>query len=139
MNNPGKFWLTYRNQGDFPIADAPELVGDWCRALDGMSALEAQIQLVANGGGTTVQVYLQTTIDGTTPIDIACLAFTTSSAMKVVSLVREKMATPYVPTDGTLADDTCKAGILGAALRLKVKTTGTYTGGSKVVARCVGA
>lgn len=137
MNNPGRFALTYRDQGDFAIANAPELVGDWLTGLEGMSSLEAQIQLVANGGGTTVQVYLQTTIDGDTPIDIACLAFTTSSAMKIVSLVREKMATPYVPTDGTLTDDTCKAGILGHALRLKVKTTGSYTGGSKVIGRIV--
>lgn len=137
MNVPGLYPLIFRSQGDFSIASAPELVGDWITGLEGMTHVEAQISLVANGGGSSVQVYLQTTIDGTIPIDIACVAFTDTSKTVIVSLPREKMTTPYEPTDGALPDNTCKAGILGNALRLKVKTTGTYTGGSKVVGRAI--
>lgn len=81
-------------------------------------------------GGTSSTAYLQTSLDGgTTWIDIACFAFTTSSASKVVNLsARTPVGTLYTPTDGSLTDNTSKDGILGDQFRVKWVTVGTYAG-----------
>jgi hypothetical protein len=85
-------------------------------------------------GGTTVKAWLQTSLDnGATWIDVAAFAFTTASATKVSSLRRSiALAAAYVPTDGTLTDDTIKDGLLGGLYRVKYTTTGTYAGGTKL-------
>lgn len=88
--------------------------------------------------GTTLKVWVQTSLDGgTTWIDIMCLAFTTASAKKV-SAVRESiaLAAATVPTDGALGDDSIVDGLLGDRIRLKYTSTGTYAGSTtiKVVA-----
>jgi hypothetical protein len=79
-------------------------------------------------GGTTAKVYIQTSLDqGATWVDIACLAFTTTGAVKVVNLSGlTPKTTPVTPTDGALTDDTCVDGVLGDRLRAKIVTTGTY-------------
>jgi len=82
-------------------------------------------------GGTTTKCWLQTTVDGTTWIDIASLAFTTSTASKVSALsATVALAAGVTPTDGTLADNTIVNGLLGSQFRLKYVTTGTYAGGT---------
>ena len=42
------------------------------------------------------------------------------------------VTTQYVPTDGTLAANTCKDGLLGNMYRAKYTTTGTYAGNTAV-------
>ncbi len=78
--------------------------------------------------GTTCKAWLQTSLDGgTTWIDIANGAFTTSTASKVYNLsAATPVTTAATPTDGSLADNTCVDGILGDLFRVKTTTTGTY-------------
>lgn len=82
-------------------------------------------------GGTTVKAYVQTSLDdGTTWIDVACFAFATTDVPKVLHkiLAVSDLTAATVPTDGSLADNTVKDGILGDQLRTKVVVAGTYTG-----------
>lgn len=123
MLNPGIYALADRsittalNEAQTPIVD-----------LEGMTAATIQARLAMGTGGTTAKVFVQTSLDqGTTWIDVACLAFTTTGAVKVVNLsALTPKATPATPSDGTLADDSVVDGILGDRLRAKIITTGTY-------------
>jgi len=89
--------------------------------------LTVQSTFTYGSGGTSAKAWLQTSIDGgTTWIDIAGFAFTTSSATRVYSLDTTAVTTIYTPTDGTITDNTAKNGILGDRFRVKYTTTGTY-------------
>lgn len=81
-------------------------------------------------GGTTVNAYLQTTLDGgVTWIDIANFSFAVASARAVFNLNSQTpIIAPVTPTDGALGANTGKDGILGAQFRVKYVTTGTYVG-----------
>ena len=85
-------------------------------------------------GGTTTNVWVQTSVDGgATWIDVANFSFTTSSAKFVYNLsAATAVTTEYTPTDGTLTANTSKDGILGNLFRTKLTTTGTYAGGTTV-------
>ena len=80
-------------------------------------------------GGTTAKAWVQVTLDdGQTWLDIACFAFTTSSAVKVINLSGlTPVTTAITPSDGAMADNTVQDGIHGSAMRVKVTTTGTYS------------
>jgi hypothetical protein len=66
---------------------------------------------------------------GTTWVDIANFAHTTSSLSRAYNLsAQTAVTTVYTVTDGTLADDTCKDGLIGDQLRVKFTSTGTYAG-----------
>lgn len=125
MNTPGLYSLADRalstalNEAQTPILN-----------LSGMTAVSLQCRLAMGTGGTTCKVYVQTSLDqGTTWIDIACAAFTTTGAVKVFNLSGlTPRTTPLVPSDGALADDTCVDGILGDRLRARLITSGTYSG-----------
>lgn len=90
------------------------------------------VTLIANfawgSAGTTVKAWVQTSFDGGgTWVDIACFAFTTAIARTIHSVrSATAVAANYVATDGTLADNTVKDGLLGDRLRVKYTTTGTY-------------
>ena len=81
-------------------------------------------------GGTTAKVWVQTSFDGgTTWVDIANFAHTTSDLKRAYNLsALTPITTVYTATDGTLADDTCKDGLIGDHLRVKFTSTGTYGG-----------
>lgn len=83
-------------------------------------------------GGTTAKVWVQTSFDGgTTWVDIACFAHTTSSLRRCANLSSNTAVTTiYTATDGSLADDTVKDGLIGERLRVKFTSTGTYAGSS---------
>lgn len=123
MLNPGTYALADRaittaiNEAQSPILD-----------LEGVTAVTIQARLAMGTGGATTKVFVQTSLDqGTTWIDIACLAFTTTGAVKVVNLsALTPKGTPATPSDGALADDSVVDGILGDRLRAKIITTGTY-------------
>lgn len=89
-------------------------------------------------GGTKVTVWIQTSLDRELYwFDIACMTFTTAAAKKIASLkALIAVAASYVPTDGTLADDTIKDGLLGHAYRVKYTSTGTYTGATSLAVHC---
>jgi hypothetical protein len=95
---------------------------------NGIQSIVAQGNFVYGSGGTSLDAYLQTTVDnGETWIDIANWNFTTSSA-RVIHVIG--MAYPqveaYTALDGSIAANTIKDGILGSLLRVKLTTTGTY-------------
>ena len=85
-------------------------------------------------GGTSGKSWVQTTFDsGTTWVDVMCMTFTTSSVSKCANISGlTPVATNYTPTDGTLADDTTKDGLLGDFMRLKYTTVGTYAGSTSL-------
>ena len=94
--------------------------------LDGMTAVTIQARLAYGSGGTSLKVDVETSLDqGQTWVAVARLAFTTSSAVKVVNLsgltVKTTPATP-----GTLSDDSCLDGVLGDRLRCRITSVGTY-------------
>jgi hypothetical protein len=81
-------------------------------------------------GGTTAKVWVQTSFDnGSTWVDIANFAHTTASLSRAYNLsALTPITTVYTVTDGTLADNTCKDGLIGDQLRVKFTSTGTYAG-----------
>jgi hypothetical protein len=97
---------------------------------DSPRSLCVQANFTYGSGGTTVDAYLQTSLDGgLTWIDIAQFHFLTTSARVVYNLNSQ---TPfigqYTATDGTLAANTSKDGILGTLFQVKTASTGTYVG-----------
>lgn len=88
-----------------------------------------QTNLVYGSGGTTFSVWVQTSIDGTTWIDVANMSGTTASLNRIqVVSSRTPITTPYAPLDGTLTANTVHDGIIGPLWRTKLTTTGTYGG-----------
>lgn len=92
--------------------------------------LAVQGNLAYGSGGTTINAYLQTSLDGgATWTDIAQFSFTTAAARFIYNLNGQTpVTTEYVPTDGSLGANTSKDGILGSQFRVKYVTTGTYVG-----------
>lgn len=92
--------------------------------------LTIQGNFVYGSGGTTVDAYVQTSIDGgATWCDIANFHFTTSSARKLFNLNSQTVQTTQVtPTDGSITSNTAQDGILGPLYRVKYQSTGTYAG-----------
>lgn len=99
---------------------------------ENIAGLTFQSTLLVGGGGTNCITYIQTTLDGgTTWTDIAAMVHTTSSATKYVSVsALNPVVAPvdYIATDGSMTNDTGISGIIGSKVRVKVVTTGTYTG-----------
>jgi hypothetical protein len=86
------------------------------------------------GGGTTAKAWVQTSLDGgSTWMDIASFAFTTTTATRAYHLTPAAVTSIATPTDGSLADNTAVNGFLGDRFRVKLTTTGTYTGASSFV------
>ncbi len=86
---------------------------------------------VRSGGGTTAKAWVQTSFDGgVTWMDIANFAFTTTTAVRAYHLSNVAVTSIATPVDGTTADNTAVDGFLGPVLRVKLTTTGTYTGAS---------
>ena len=139
MNDPG-----IKTLGDIAITTAGTQTGNSSASvdggsldLDGMLAATFSFRLQYGSGGTTVKAYLQTSLNqGTTWIDIACVAFATASEDQVLNLSGLTPKTTLVtPTDGALADDTCIDGIFGDRFRVKVVSAGTYAGSTVLSCR----
>lgn len=97
-------------------------------------SLSVQARFLYGADGTSAKAWVQTSLDGgATWVDVINFAFTTA-AERVVSSVRTDtaVAANYTATDGTLADDTIKDGILGDRIRVKWTTTGTYSGATSL-------
>jgi hypothetical protein len=98
--------------------------------LVGMQYLVVEALFVRASGGTSVDAYVQTSIDGgATWVDIANFHFTTSTATKVAVIARNiALAAAITPTDGSLAANSKVDGLLGDRIRLKYSSSGTYGG-----------
>ena len=94
----------------------------------GASVILAQSVFVRGGGGTSCDVFVQTSVDnGATWIDVMQFAFTTTTVTKI-SGVRPYVALAVVtPTDGALSDNTILDGLIGDRLRVKTVVAGTYS------------
>lgn len=102
--------------------------------LQRVESLTLQAVITVAGGGTTAKAWVQTSLDGgTTWVDIASFAFTTSTATRIYHLTPVAVTSIATPTDGTLTDNTAVNGLLGDRFRVKLTTTGTYTGASSFV------
>ena len=93
-------------------------------------AVLIQGNFIYGSGGTTADAWVQTSADGgNTWCDVAQFHFTTSSARSMFNLsALTPGTTAFTPTDGTLAANTSKDGIIGSQWRCKYTTTGTYVG-----------
>lgn len=94
--------------------------------------LTLQANFTYGAAGTTVDAWVQTTVDGgKTWQDIANFHFTTASARVLANL---SSMTPITNTisgsDGSLSANTFQDGLIGSQLRVKYTTTGTYSGGT---------
>lgn len=107
--------------------------------LEGLDVLSAQAVFTYGSSGTSATFYLQTTLDaGTTWFDIACWAFTTSTATRIHS-VRSSVAVAANITPGskTLTANTILDGLLGSQVRIAYTTVGTYAGATTIVITAV--
>lgn len=97
-------------------------------------SLLVQIDFAYGSGGTSGVVYVQTSLDGgSTWIDIVNMTFLLASKSRLHNLTsRTAITTPYTITDGTLASDTTKDGVIGPVYRTKLTTVGTYAGGTTI-------
>lgn len=104
------------------------------RSSPGQSGLPTNIALQGTftygSGGTSADAWMQTSLDGgSTWTDVANFHFTTASARFQYNLSSATpVTTEYTPTDGTLAANTAKDGLIGPLWRVKYTTVGTYAG-----------
>jgi hypothetical protein len=98
-----------------------------------------QASFTYGSGGTSLKAWLQTSLDfGVTWCDIYCFSVTQTSAVNIINLsALTAVTTPYVVTDGTLAANTVKDGILGPMFRVKTTSTGTYPRAQRFALICI--
>lgn len=92
--------------------------------LEGMSGLSLDVQL-SGTGGTSVTVIIQTTLDGTNWLDIACFVLTTAGR-KIANLVAAALA---IEAYAALSAEGVKS-IFGNQIRASVSSVGTWVNGS---------
>ncbi len=109
--------------------------------LSGMNYVAAEAQFVYVAGGGTVDVYIQTTLDGgLTWIDIMNFHFTTATLSKVSACTTAiaPAAQAFAPGEAALTANTIIQGVLGSRLRCKVVSAGTaYTGATTLTVTAV--
>lgn len=97
--------------------------------LKGMQSITWFMNFVRTSGGTTAKYWLQISPDaGTSWIDIANMAFTTSTLLKLHHIVNTVALTNTTPVTSALGDNTILAGITGDRLRIAYTLVGTYVG-----------
>lgn len=103
--------------------------------------LAIEVQVAGAAGGTSIDIYVQTSFDnGTTWMDIRNFHYTTTPQNRVINhAASTPQTTAIVPGDGALASDTSKDGIIGPKLRAKVVSLGTYTAPTTVALFAEGA
>jgi hypothetical protein len=108
--------------------------------LTGMKYLAVQSVFLYGAGGTTVKVWVQTSLDGgLTWIDIINHPYLTTAGRftSAVSADITAGAAPVAATDGTSADNATVNGVLGDRVRVKYITTGTYSGATSIAVYAV--
>jgi len=125
------------NLGDVTIAAATTQVLDWVDGLNGLAGLSGFIRF-AGTGGTSADVYVQTSPDGGgTVMDLACAHFTSADVWNF-SLVQGP-AYGLAVADGVLAANIAlNSGVvpLFDRYRIKVCSVGLWTNGL-VTARAI--
>jgi hypothetical protein len=136
MLNAGIFTL-----GDISISTETlnDYLGEWCTDISGSRAVTAEVRLAGATTGTSVTAYLQTSLDGTSAIDVAAVAFAGhTDQAAVLNLSGLTPTAQTTATDGELPSGQVVDGILGDRFRMKVRVVGTYSPGSTITGRlCV--
>jgi hypothetical protein len=130
-------------QTTITTAISPALVTPWV-ALNGTPRnLSIQANMVYGSGGTSVDVWVQTSLDGkVTATDVCNFHFTTSSQRygcnistanpngtpQSSSTGPDKQTPNLALTDGSMSSNTAQDGILGPYVRVKYQSSGTYAG-----------
>ena len=98
-------------------------------------ALGFQLNFSYGSGGTSVNAWLQTSLDGgTTWCDAVALGqLTTASARVVGSLISSASYALTAATDGALTAGTLNNGLFGPLRRVTYTSIGTYAGNSALV------
>ena len=107
---------------------------------DGIVSLTVDLQFLYGSGGSTVDAYMQVSLDQQqTWQDAAHHQFTTAAARRQYNIsAMTPVISPVTPGDGVLSGDTAVDGIVGADWRMKYVSTGIYSNTNlvgRVVAR----
>lgn len=96
--------------------------------------IAVQCNFTYGSGGTSADAWVQTSVDGgVTWVDIANCHFTTSSLREAYNLsALTPVTTAYTATDGSLAANTAKDGLIAPWMRVKYTTVGTYAAATKL-------
>lgn len=140
----GMFGLTKNgNSGasDLTITAATGAAGVICTPVTGLAGMQAMLlylSLAYSAGGTSIRAFAQSSFDGQTWWDIACVLFTAQakSVLLNFSALTPKL-TQVALTDGALGDDVALDGLLGDRVRLKAVSTGTYAANNVLAGRIV--
>jgi hypothetical protein len=134
MQSPG-----YKSLGAFSITTAGTFTGDWNDDFEGCLSALINLRFIYGANGTSVVAYVQTSADdGTTPIDVAAVAFGVASENAVFNFsALTPKTTQVTPSDGALASDTTVDGIVGDRYRVKIVVVGTYSGSTQLVCSAV--
>ncbi len=108
-------------------------VADGTFNLDVHDGLCVEFVFLYGAGGTNCTAYLQTSLDGgSTWIDVVCFQATTAAMSRVYNLTNVAVTTGATPGDAALTANTAVNGIIGPIWRVKVTTTGTYSGATSL-------
>lgn len=112
----------------------PATPAQWKNGLIPASML-IEANFTYGSGGTTIDAWVQTTVDGgTTWIDVCNFSVATTSLKRLFNVCSNTPITSiYTPLDGTMTANTCKDGIIGSLWRVKYTSVGTYAGGTSLV------
>lgn len=101
--------------------------------------LLAFLKVVYGSGGTSINVYVQTSINGADWEDVISFTqVTTASSKQVANINRQTKVAPAATTDGSLAAGSANDGVFGTLWRVKVVSVGTYAGNTTVEVDIVG-
>lgn len=136
--NEGTYSLT-KNDGsaDLALAGPGTIICEVIKDLDGITDATIDCRLEYGAGGSTLSHYVQTSFDdGATWIDVYNFEPGLATTQRIVNVTgRTPITTPLTPTDGGLAANTVKDGVVGPRWRTKTVTTGTFTGSTAIRTR----
>lgn len=106
------------------ISGARNIVSGWTDGLDGLRSVSVFAQFVYGGGGESVELILQTSIDGgETPIDIGRIVFEKTSKIALCNISADNALGWFEPKALKPAES---VNILGDRLRYKLSSKGIY-------------
>lgn len=132
MSSPNQVTLL---SGAIPAAGTYTTPGYYVGRLPGGAKyVAAQVNFVRSSGGTTLDVYVQTSLDDeATWCDVANFSLATTSVRKVSAVkTSTALAANVTPTDGSIASNTILSGLVGPKFRLKYVVVGSYVGTVRV-------
>lgn len=94
--------------------------------------LSAALKFTYGSGGTSINVYVQTSFDGgsTWQDVISFTQITTANSKQFSNVGRTNKLAPVAQQDGALAAGSANDGFVGPLWRVKVVSVGTYAGSS---------